>query len=152
MQQFMQNFLPVALQSMWITNNIRRQDQSHVVLRNNDELHIPLAISSFTSKHPLTTFSQLWADFPEESIKFIRNKLEFNSKLKNHLLNQLKTQVTCGRLLCPDCHLNALLWQKNLFNFDNQSCYCTGTYTRSGSSILFYSLLYLFHFFNNNIY
>jgi hypothetical protein len=48
-----------------------------VILRNDDSLHIPLARTLFTSKHPLTTFPQLWADFPDESIKFIRNKYSF---------------------------------------------------------------------------
>jgi len=107
MHQFTQNFLPVSLQTMWVTNNVRRQNQAHVVLRNNDLFYIPLARTPFTSKHPLTTFPQLWTNFPEESIKFIRNKLEFNHKLKIHLLNQLQSNVNCGRLLCPDCHLNA---------------------------------------------
>jgi hypothetical protein len=81
MQQFTQNFLPVALNDLWITNNVRRQNQAHN-LRNNNLIHIPLASMFSTSKHPLTTFPQLWTDFPEESIKFIRNKLEFNKKLK----------------------------------------------------------------------
>jgi len=104
------NLLPVALQSMWITNNERRLNQSQVVLRNSAAaLHIPLASSQFTSKHPLTTFPQLWADFPDESIKFIRNKLEFNRKLKFYFLNQIKSNISCGRLLGPDCHLNALI-------------------------------------------
>jgi len=109
MQQFTQKLLPVALQSMWISNNERRLNQSQVVLRNNDALHIPLASSQFTSKHPLTTFPQLWAEFPDESIKFIRNKLMFNKKLKFYFLNNLKSNINCGRLLCPDCHLNALI-------------------------------------------
>jgi len=109
MQQFTQKLLPVALQSMWISNNERRSNQSQVVLRNNDALHIPLASSQFTSKHPLTTFPQLWAEFPDESIKFIRNKLMFNKKLKFYFINNLKSNINCGRLLCPDCHLNALI-------------------------------------------
>ena len=109
MQQFTQKFLPTALNNMWITNNVRRNDQAHIVLRNDDLLHIPLARTLFTSKHPLTTFPQLWSEFPDESLKFIRNKLEFNHKLKNYFLNQLNANVNCGRLLCPDCHLNALI-------------------------------------------
>ena len=60
MQQFTQKLLPVALQNMWITNNERRQNQAQVVLCNNDALDIPLASTPFTSKHPLTTFPQLW--------------------------------------------------------------------------------------------
>jgi len=106
MQQFTQEFLPVALSNMWVTNNVRRQNQAHVVLRNHNLLHIPLAISSSTSKHPLTVFPQLWADFSDEAIKFIRNKKEFNFKLKEFFLTNLNSTMNCGRLLCPDCHLN----------------------------------------------
>jgi len=109
MQQFTQKFLPVALNNLWITNNERRQNEGHVMLRNADLLHIPLARTLFTSKHPLTTFPQLWADFPDESIKFIRNKIEFNSTLKKYFINELSANINCGRLLCPDCHLNVLL-------------------------------------------
>jgi len=108
MQQFTQNFLPVALNDLWITNNVRRQNHAHN-LRNNNLIHIPLASMFSTSKHPLTIFPQLWAEFPDESIKFIRNKLEFNKKLKIYFLNLLQSNINCGRLLCPDCHLNAHL-------------------------------------------
>ncbi len=109
MQQFTQKFLPVALSDMWITNNIRRQNQAQVVLRNHDLLQIPLATTSSTSKHPLTIFPQLWSDFPAESLKFIRNKKEFNLKLKNYFLNNLNANFNFGSLLCPDCHVNVLL-------------------------------------------
>jgi hypothetical protein len=109
MQHFTQNFLPQALNNMWITNNVRRENQAQVVLRNADRLHIPLARSNHTAKHPLTIFPQLWEDFPDESLKFIRNKLEFNRKLKTYFLNNLESNVNCGRLLCPDCHLNAFI-------------------------------------------
>ena len=68
MQQNTQNFLPVALNNMWIANKERCQNQAHVILRNDDLLHIPLARTLFTSKHPLKSFPQLWADFPDKSI------------------------------------------------------------------------------------
>jgi hypothetical protein len=109
MQHFTQKFLPVALHEMWVTNAVRRQDQAQVTLRNDDMLYIPLARLSSTSKHPLIVFPKLWSDFPDEGIKFVRNKLEFNSKLKNYFLSQLKSTITCGRLLCPDCHLQVQL-------------------------------------------
>ncbi len=66
MQQFTQNFLPVALNNLWITNNVRRQNHAHL-LRNNDLIHIPLASTFLTSKYPLIVFPQLWAEFPDES-------------------------------------------------------------------------------------
>ena len=106
MQHFTQKFLPISLRDMWITNIIRRQDQAHVELRNDDQLHIPFSRTNLTAKLPVANFPSIWTDFPSEEIKFIRNKIEFNYKLKFFLLNQLSSTVNCSRLLCPDCHLN----------------------------------------------
>jgi hypothetical protein len=59
MQQFTQKFLPIALENSWITNNIRRENQAHVVLRNDGILNIPFPRTSATSKLPLTSFPKL---------------------------------------------------------------------------------------------
>ncbi len=91
---------------MWVTNVIRRADQAQIELRNNDLLFAPFARTATTARLPLTSFPRLWNEFPDGGIKFIRNKLEFNSKLKKYFLNSLNQNVTCNRLLCPDCHLN----------------------------------------------
>ncbi len=109
MQQFVQKFLPVSLHNIWITNAERHQDEAHVVLRNDDILNIPFARNSTTTKHPLTSFPKIWTEFPDEGIKFLRNKIEFNAKLKHHFLSNLNSVVVCGRLLCPDCHLRNLV-------------------------------------------
>jgi len=106
MQHFKQGFLPSALQTMWVTNAIRRLDQAEVVLRDDDLLYIPFARTSTTSKFPLTAFPRIWEEFPDEEIKFTRNKLEFNFKLKKFFIDRLQNNVVCDRLLCPDCHLN----------------------------------------------
>jgi hypothetical protein len=109
MQQFTQKFLPVALENLWVTNVVRRDNEAQVVLRNDDLLYVPPARTSLTARLPLTSFPKIWSDFPDEGIKFIRNKLEFNSELKKYFINKLSHQIVCGRLLCPDCHLNAHL-------------------------------------------
>jgi hypothetical protein len=106
MQQFVQKFHPKALENLWITNSMRHMDDDHVTLRNDDQLYIPFARTALTSRLPLTTFPRLWCDFPDEDIKFVRNKKEFNLKLKNHFISKLSTTIQCNRLLCPDCHLN----------------------------------------------
>ena len=109
MQQFTQKFLPTAILTQWVTNVVRRDNEAHVVLRNDDLLHIPPARTNATAKLPLTSFPRIWTEFPAEEIKFMRNKIEFNSNLKMHFLNKLSPRVVCDRLLCPDCHLNAQL-------------------------------------------
>ena len=57
------------------------------------------------NQHPLFLFPKLWHDFPDETIKIIRNKLEFKIKLKKYFMDKLSLAYTCTRLLCPHCHL-----------------------------------------------
>ena len=109
MQQFMQKFLPVALKNLWVTNVVRRENKAQFVLRNDDLLYVPPAHTSLPARLPLTSFPKIWTDFPDEGIKFIRNKLDFNNQLKTYFINKLSQQIVCSRLLCPDCHLNAHL-------------------------------------------
>ncbi len=45
----------------------------------------------------------IWENFPDENIKFLRNKEEFNKKLKTYLLKQLSSVINCTRLYCPSC-------------------------------------------------
>jgi hypothetical protein len=85
MQRFVQKFLPEAFNSTWITNFIRREGQSQISLRNDDDLYAPPAKLSLTSNHPLSTLPIIWDSFPDEGIKFIRNKPEFDKSLKSYL-------------------------------------------------------------------
>lgn len=105
MQKFTQGYLPCSFNDVWITNRIRRADQDQVELRNNDDLYIPFARLTSTERQPLSGFPKLWATFPDEQIKFIRNVPEFNLALKKHYLNLLSSIPICNRLLCPHCHL-----------------------------------------------
>ena len=105
MQKFTQGFLPESFNNVWVTNRIRRADQDHIELRNDNDLFIPYARLTSTEKLPLVAFPKIWSAFPDERIKFIRNVPEFNMELKNYYLNQLSSNPTCNRLLCPHCHL-----------------------------------------------
>ena len=106
MQKFTQGFLPSSFNELWVTNRIRRADQDHVELRNNDDINIPFARLASTERLPLTSFPRLWSAFSDERIKFIRNTVEFNRELKNYYLNSLSAIPFCNRLLCPHCHLS----------------------------------------------
>jgi hypothetical protein len=81
MQRFTQKFLPEAFNDTWITNIIRREGQSQISLRNNDDLYSPPAKLSLTSNHPLTTLPKIWDSFVDENIKFISDKPEFDVSL-----------------------------------------------------------------------
>jgi hypothetical protein len=104
MQRFTQGYLPISFTDTWISNRIRREGQAQVELRDDDLLYIPQARTKSAEYQPLIAFPKIWAQFPDEPIKFIRNKLEFNNKLKDFFLNNLKDQITCTRLFCPACH------------------------------------------------
>ena len=81
MQRFTQKFLPEAFNATWITNIIRREGQSQISLRNDDDLYAPPATLSLTSNHPLSTLPKIWDSFVDENIKFISDKPEFDVSL-----------------------------------------------------------------------
>ena len=56
MQQFTQKFLPVALENLWITNVVRRDNEAQVVLRDDDLLYVPPARTSLTARLPLNWY------------------------------------------------------------------------------------------------
>jgi len=115
MQKFTQGFLPSSFDDVWISNKIRRAGQEQVELRNNDDINIPFACLCSTQRQPLSSFPKIWASFPDEGIKFIRNVVEFNLELKMYYLNQLSSKPNCTRLLCPHCHLSKT--SENFLNF-----------------------------------
>ena len=110
MQKFTQGFLPASFNEVWVTNAIRRADQDHVELRNDDDINIPFARLTSTERQPLSSFPRIWSQFPDEQIKFTRNVPEFNKLLKQHYLRKLSSIPRCTRLFCPHCMpaLNAL--------------------------------------------
>jgi hypothetical protein len=105
MQRYIHNDLPRSFIGEWLTNEERRQDPDQAVLRNQDNLYVPFARTIFSENMPWTSFPKAWNSFDRNDIKFIRNKLEFKTKLKDHLINSLSSSITCNRLLCPRCHL-----------------------------------------------
>ena len=127
MQHFIQGFSPASFNSVWLTNEERRpEDMQRRILRNNDQLFVPFSLSKhplisflFHSQgyllscgevrliRPLINFPKTWLEFNCENIKILRNKIEFKTELKKHLLNELASVINCSRLLCPTCHLNA---------------------------------------------
>jgi hypothetical protein len=106
MQKFTQGFLPSSFDDVWISNKIRRAGQDQVELRNNDDINIPFARLTSTQRQPFTGFPKIWASFPDERIKFIRNVVEFNHELKIYYINLLSSKPNCTRLLCPHYHLS----------------------------------------------
>ena len=78
----------------------RRPENYHHVLGNSNALTV----------NPLVNFPKTWIEFKNENVKILRNKIEFVINLKKHLLGELSSVVSCGRLLCPSCHLYLNVW------------------------------------------
>jgi len=107
--QFMQKFsfglLPKSFTSTWTTfaaRNLNLNNLHNYPLRNSDNLFIPISRLATLEKHPLYLLPKIWSDF-EDPIKFIRNKIEFNMKLKRYLIDKLSAIPACNRLYCPSC-------------------------------------------------
>ena len=108
MQRYKQGYLPILFNNTWVTNATRRgEDGSQLALRNDYDLYIPPARTTQTESHPLINFPRKWVAFAEENVEicFIRNKPEFDKKLKKHLSDKLSAVVICDRqLYCPSCN------------------------------------------------
>jgi Reverse transcriptase (RNA-dependent DNA polymerase) len=109
MQQFKQGFLPKSFSGEWLTYASRLQDPNQDLMElrnvNFDNFIIPFARLAITERFPLTSFAKAWNEFDDFEIKSIHNKLDFNNKLKQFLLDKLNANISCNRLLCPHCHL-----------------------------------------------
>ena len=103
MQKFKQGFLPTSFNQTWSDNRVRRGDQFEISLRNENLFNIPFARLTSSLKLPLVNLPRTWEDFKNENVKIIRNKIEFNHKLKEHLLDELSEVISCNRLFCPAC-------------------------------------------------
>jgi hypothetical protein len=104
MQRFLQGFLPVSFNETWVTNLFHRQEDFQIELRNDSDIYVPFARTALIERQPLTKFPKIWHEFPDANIKFQRDKLLFNSMLKDHYLSKLNANYRCMRLLCPHCN------------------------------------------------
>ena len=103
-QRFIQGFLPSALCNTW-TKNSERNEAHHYALRNQDDFYIVTSRLTQFENFPLYSIPKVWNSFQNEEIKILRNKMEFNFKLKKVFLDNLNGEFICSRLLCPHCHL-----------------------------------------------
>ena len=107
MQQYVRGHLPVSFSDVWITMEARRQAGNvEYLLRNSENFYVPLSRLTVLDRHPYFSFPKIWEQFSEESVKIIRDKIQFNHKLKELMLKKLKDNYVCDRLLCPHCHLS----------------------------------------------
>jgi hypothetical protein len=67
----------------------------------------PFARIAQVEKFPYFSFPRIYNNFPNDVIKSINNKPEFNAKFKEYFLSMLNSNFTCNRLLGPHCHILA---------------------------------------------
>jgi hypothetical protein len=109
MQRFVQRFLPAAFDDTWTTNAIRREGQSHICLRNDNNLFIPPARLSQTDNHPLTNLPRKWESIADaHHVNILRDKKDFDKALKTYFLKKLKSHVKCENPFCPSCIINVI--------------------------------------------
>jgi len=98
--------IEIELNDTWIKNQIRRDGEHQISLRNDNNFYIERSRTSQTANHPLATFPVKWDTLPIE-ISFTRNKIEFDAKLKQYFLSKLSNHIECTNLFCPTCfHIN----------------------------------------------
>jgi hypothetical protein len=101
------NLFPQAFENTWLTNAERLNDLNLVMmLRRDEEYHVPFARTSQAEKFPMWSFPHTWNSFDEDEIKNASTKSIFSSKLKKYLIDKLDANYVCNRLLCPHCRIN----------------------------------------------
>lgn len=101
--RFSFNFLPESFNEIWVKNNIRNLGENDIQLRNNNQYQLPPSRLALTDRLPTYSFIHTWENFPNEQLKFTRNKLEFDNKLKKFFIEDLSNTINCNRLFCPAC-------------------------------------------------
>jgi hypothetical protein len=91
---------------MWQFYPIGIVQEDRRLLRSQGNLRIPYASMASCDRFPHFSFPRIWINFADANIKQSLTKSEFSRKLKEHFLENLASNVLCGRLLCPTCHLN----------------------------------------------
>jgi hypothetical protein len=101
MQRFVQGHLPPSFNNIWITNEARCSETVSMSLRNHEEFFIPVSRLRNLENMPLYSFPKAWSLLTDHSLNSIRNRDEFNVKLKEYLLAKLSFNVNCTKAYCP---------------------------------------------------
>lgn len=105
MFEFKHNLLPRSFAGVWSSNN---EFERNADLRNSLDFRIPLGRTNLLQRLPLYSLPNEWNKLNSAEIKEISSLVSFKSKLKQYLMNNLQI-LPCNRLLCPACHLSALV-------------------------------------------
>lgn len=104
-QRYKQGFMPAALLNQWTTNFNRNPSMQCLNLRNQEDYFVPSSRLTQFDNFPFYAIPKIWNNFENHNIKILREKQEFNYKLKKYFTDSLKDNYVCNPLLCPFCHL-----------------------------------------------
>jgi len=102
MNRYVQGLLPELFNDDWPSNAIVNNHAYQ--LRNQDDLYVPIARTTFVQKSPYHAFPSAWLNFDCNEIKIQRNKLVLNKLLKSYFLRSLEDNYRCTRMLCAQCN------------------------------------------------
>ena len=102
MHCYLNSKLPLSFEGVWSRN----RDNKSVTLRNSSEIFIPPARLAFSDRLPLHSIPRVYNEFPDINIKNIFIPKKFKNELKQFYLNNLSSEVFCGRPFCQDCYYN----------------------------------------------
>ena len=112
MHRFTQDFLPASFNQVWVRNNIRNIGENEIQLRNRNRIQAPPSRLAITDRLPTANFARIWEQFPDEQIKIIRKKIEFDEKLKIFL-----SKGSCREHSLQQTFLPILFKNLNVFVF-----------------------------------
>ena len=104
MYLYLNDKLPLSFDGVW--SKIR--ENKTLNLRNAGDLFIPRARLDFSARLPLHSFPRVFNAFPDKGLQYSENLKKFKGGLKSFYLNNLPSEVNCGRPFCKDCFPNQL--------------------------------------------
>jgi hypothetical protein len=101
--RYVNNKVPRAFEGMWVFNNERQIGDNSIILRNHNQILVPLANTKTIERIPYFSLPKLWNNFENNAIKSIGTCLLFDSNLKQMFIDDLNDVPVCNRLFCPAC-------------------------------------------------
>ena len=94
--------LPSSFEGVWSKNS----ENKTLNLRNKGDIYIPSARLDFSARLPLHSIPKAFNDFPDNGLQYSESHTKFKDGLNLFFLNNLPSEVYCGRPFCKDCFPN----------------------------------------------
>ena len=85
MHIFTQKFLPTSFNETWCYNSVQTIGENEIQLRDHLQINFQHSNIARLDIFPLYNFPKLWQTFPNEQIKIVQKKSEFDRQLNSIL-------------------------------------------------------------------